>query len=133
VEERPRRSIALGFAFVVAVCLGFVVVLFAVIFQVLRSSDATRLAVQRARANEEVAQAVGTPFKVGFLVEGTIHVANSSGDADLTIPISGPRGKAAIYAVETKERGLWNATMLQVEIQGSGRRIDLMQGSRPLQ
>jgi len=38
----------------------------------------------------------------GFFVLGKTNVSGTSGHADLTIPISGPKGKGTIYLVASK-------------------------------
>jgi hypothetical protein len=52
-------------------------------------------------------------------------VNGGSGDADLTIPISGPKGKGTIYAVATKSAGEWTYSKLVVKIDRTGDAIDL--------
>ena len=53
------------------------------------------------------------------------NVNGGSGDADLSIPISGPKGKATIYAVAKKSAGEWSYSKLAVKIDSSGETIDL--------
>ena len=48
-----------------------------------------------------------------------------SGNADLTIPISGPKGKGTLYVVATKSAGEWTYSKLVVKIDSTGETIDL--------
>jgi Cytochrome oxidase complex assembly protein 1 len=41
-----------------------------------------------------VIEALGSPIKEGFFVSGNTNVNGASGEANLSIPISGPREKA---------------------------------------
>jgi len=41
-------------------------------------------------------------------VTGNISEVNSSGKADLVIPIRGPKGEASIYVTASKSPGEWN-------------------------
>ncbi len=52
----------------------------------------------------------------------------ASGQADIAIPISGPKGKATIYAVATKSGGKWTYSKLTVQVVGGGDEIDLNEG-----
>ena len=96
-----------------------------IVFGAMKSSDAYKTAVARAKAHPEVIAALGTPIEEGLFVSGKTNVEGSSGQADLTIPISGPKGKAKIYAIATKAAGRWNYSTLEVAIDGRDERIDL--------
>ena len=69
---------------------------------------------------------MGSPIKEGLLVAGNINIRGSSGEADLAIPISGPKGKAILYAVATKSAGKWTFRTLEVAMEASGERIDIL-------
>jgi len=84
----------------------------------MKSSDAYKQAVARARANPTVVEKLGTPIAEGYFATGNISVQNDRGNADLQIPISGPRGKAVIYAVAVKSGGQWEFSRLTVTFEG---------------
>ena len=107
---------------VVAAGVGIV----ALVFGLIRSSDVCTQAVARARASTAVVAELGSPIEEGFLVTGNISVSGPSGNADLAIPISGPKGKAVIYATATRSMGKWQFTDLEVAVKGSGTRINLL-------
>jgi hypothetical protein len=112
----------------VVVITGFVGVIggFALtLFTVMRSTDAYKGAVARARDDDAVMQTLGTPIREGWIVTGSFHVSGPSGNADLAIPISGPKGDAEIYVEAKKSLGQWQFLHLIVEIQKTGQRIDL--------
>lgn len=83
------------------------------------------MAVARAKADSHVVAALGTPINEGLFLSGSTSVNGGSGDADLTIPISGPKGKGTIYAVATKAAGQWTFSRLAVKIDSTGETIDL--------
>jgi hypothetical protein len=91
----------------------------------MKQSDAYKIAVARAKADQRVTSALGTPIEEGWFLSGNTKVDGSSGNADLTIPISGPKGKGTIYAVATKFAGEWTYSKLVVKIDSSGETIDL--------
>jgi hypothetical protein len=107
--------------------LGGAVVAFLVlvIFGALKQSDAYKIAVTRAKADPRVAAALGSPISEGWYLSGTTNVNGGSGNADLSIPISGPKGKGTIYAVATKSAGEWTYSKLVVKIESTGETIDL--------
>ncbi len=108
------------------VVAAFVAVLFTFVFGLMKSSDAYKQALAMASANPEVAEALGSPIKEGFFTSGNINVSGPSGNADLAIPISGPKGKATIYLEAHKSAGEWSFSKLVVELKGSNRRINLL-------
>jgi hypothetical protein len=107
----------------------FVLGIVLIVFGALKSSDAYKTAVARAKANPQVISALGEPIEEGMFLSGKTNVEGSSGEADLTIPISGPKGKAKIFAIATKRAGRWNYSTLEVEIAGAEDRIDLLGGA----
>lgn len=86
-------------------------------------------ALDRARANPQVVDKIGQPLRAGWLASGSVNTSgSSSGNADVAIPISGPKGKGTIYLVAKKSAGLWKFETLQVEVEGQEERIDLLKG-----
>ncbi len=110
----------------VALVAGFVALIVVIVFGAMKSSDVYKTAVARAKSNPAVIEALGSPLKEGLFLSGKTNVDGASGEADLSIPISGPKGSGTIYAVATKSAGQWNYSTLQVEVKGSGQRIDLL-------
>jgi hypothetical protein len=96
-----------------------------VVFGAMKQSDAYKMAVSRAKADQRVTNALGTPIEEGWFLKGSTKVSGTSGEADLTIPISGPKGKGTIYAVATKFAGDWTFSKLSVKLESSGETIDL--------
>jgi hypothetical protein len=74
-----------------------------------------------------VIEILGSPIKEGFLVSGNTNVNGASGEANLSIPVSGPKGKGTIYVAAAKSLGRWNYSGLIVEIAKTHQRIDLLE------
>jgi hypothetical protein len=109
----------------VLIC-AFFAFLVLVIFGAMKQSDAYKMAVARAKADQRVTNALGTPVEEGWFLWGSrTEVSGSSGEADLSIPISGPKGKGTIYAVATKSAGDWTFSKLNVKIESTGETVDL--------
>jgi Cytochrome oxidase complex assembly protein 1 len=120
--------------FVPAGCLSMLVLFVAfvgsialIVFSAMKSTDVYKDALARAQAHPSVTEALGSPIKEGFLVSGNTNVNGASGEANLSIPISGPNGKATIYVAANKSLGRWNYSALIVEIAKTHQRIDLLQ------
>ncbi len=64
-----------------------------IVFGAMKSTDVYKEALARARVNSGVIEALGAPITEGFLVSGNTNVNGASGEANLSIPISGPKGK----------------------------------------
>ncbi len=111
------------------VCAGGLTLYLVFIFSKIKSSEVYKEAVLRAKASEEVQAVLGTPIEEGFLVSGNIRLSGSSGQADLTIPISGPKGAATLYVEAEKSAGKWVFSTLVVAPEGSETKIDLLAGT----
>jgi hypothetical protein len=116
-------TLILFVAFVVSVAL--------VVFNAMKSTDVYKDALARAKAHPSVIEVLGSPIKEGFLVSGNTNVNGASGEANLSIPISGPKGKGTIYVAANKSLGEWNYSGLIVEIEKNHQRIDLLQSPAP--
>jgi len=110
--------IVLFAAFIASICL--------IVFGAMKSTDVYKDAVARAEANPAVIKALGSPIKEGMFVSGNTNVNGASGESNLSIPISGPKGKGTIYLAAKKSLGRWEYQNLVVEIQRSGERVDLL-------
>lgn len=126
-EKNWKWFVPVGCLGTLVIFAGFVFVILSFVFTMMKSSDAYRDAVAEARAYPPVQAAIGTPIEEGFFTTGNINVNGPSGHADLAIPVSGPGGKATIYAVATKSAGQWTFTTLIVEIEATRERIDLLE------
>jgi Cytochrome oxidase complex assembly protein 1 len=58
-------------------------------------------------------------------------VNGASGESNLAIPISGPKGKGTVYVSAIKSLGQWSYSGLVVEVAQTRERIDLLQRSAP--
>ena len=105
--------------------------LLASVFAAIKNSDAAKESVLRAQKNALVVQKLGTPIAEGWLVSGSINTSTTSGDADLAVPISGPKGQAKVYVTAHKAAGAWNYSVMEVAVEGSDQRINLLSDVTP--
>ena len=121
----PLGCFSIALLFVVFV--GSVVV---IVFSAVKSTDVYKDALARAKSHPAVIEALGSPVTEGFLVSGNTNVNGASGEANLAIPVSGPKGKGTIYVAAKKSLGRWDYSGLVLEIANTHQRIDLL-GSSP--
>jgi Cytochrome oxidase complex assembly protein 1 len=111
--------------------LVFVGSILVIVFSTMKSTDVYKEALARAKADPAVIEALGLPVKDGFLVSGNTNVNGASGESNLAIPISGPKGKGTIYVSANKSLGQWNYSGLVVEVGQTHQRIDLLHKAAP--
>lgn len=90
----------------------------------MRSSEVYATAVARAQNHPALIERLGAPIETGFFTSGSVSVENSSGEADLQIPLEGPLGEATLYVVATKRAGRWSYSTMQAQ-PATGEAIDL--------
>jgi hypothetical protein len=102
-----------------------------IVFSAVKSTDVYKDALARAKEHPAVIEALGSPITEGFLVSGNTNVDGASGEANLSIPITGPKGNGTIYVAARKSLGQWNYSGLVVEIAKTHQRINLLQSPTP--
>lgn len=93
------------------------------------SSEPVRHAITLAQANPAAVAALGTPLEPGAMINGTLQTDNSSGHADLSIPLKGPKGNGRVYIKGEREADRWTYSLIELAIDASGERIDLLGGA----
>src|ERR1700752_3942738 len=93
---------------------GFFFFIIAIVFGALKSSDAYKTALARAKADPRVVSALGSPTEDGFFPMGKTNVSGTSGQSDMTVSLSGPKGKGTLYFVASKFAGQWTFSKLMV-------------------
>jgi hypothetical protein len=130
-KRNLKWFVPLGCLSVALLFLAFVGSILVIVFSAMKSTDVYREALARAKADPAVIEALGSPIKDGFLVSGNTNVNGASGESNLAIPISGPRGKGTIYVSANKSLGQWNYSGLVVEVGQTHERIDLLHKPAP--
>lgn len=116
-------TLVLFFAFIGSIAL--------IVFSAMKSTDVYKEALAKATTSPAVIEALGSPIKEGFFVSGNTNVNGASGEANLSIPISGPNGKGTIYVAANKSLGRWTYSGLIVEVAKTHQRIDLLKDPIP--
>jgi Cytochrome oxidase complex assembly protein 1 len=92
----------------------------------LSMGEVSREAFNRAQASSAAVQRLGSPISSGWMVSGTWSVSKVSGNANVAIPLYGPKAKGTLYVVAKKDLGFWTFQTLQLAVDGDNNRVDLL-------
>lgn len=115
--------IGCGIVLVLAAILAVVIV--AVVFGAVKSTDVYKGAVRKVQQDPRVVAALGEPVKPGFIVTGSVSVKNQNGTANMNFPVHGPKDKADVHVEATLDAEGWHYSTLTV-IPNRGQPIDLL-------
>jgi hypothetical protein len=104
---------------------GCALMVFFFVTGVMKQSDAYKIALARAQTNPALIEAIGSPISQTGIVSGNSNVNGPTGEANLSFPLSGPKGKATLYVEAKKSADLWFFQTMVVKIEKTGERIDL--------
>jgi Cytochrome oxidase complex assembly protein 1 len=128
-----RKSWLNNWKIVVPVILGalllllglFVFGILSFVYSMFHNSEPYAVAIRCANQSAAVALEIGSPVHVGWLMSGNINYNNADGSADLSIPISGAKGRGRIIVVGKKHAGHWTYETLEVDVEGQSVPIEL--------
>jgi len=107
-----RGKLGIGTLAAVSVVVLFVIPLFFGVDAMMRRSDAYKLTLNTAQASPCVTNALGSPLEPGWMVTGGISESSTEGSANLSIPVSGPKGKGNLDVDATQLNGKWRIDSL---------------------
>jgi hypothetical protein len=124
-----RKGVAFGCggcALLAAAVAVFGACIFWFIMSMIRGADASQMSLQAAQSSEVMRRELGEPIALGWLVTGSISITNGNGRADITVPVSGPKGAASIHTVGSKKAGSpWTFSTMKATIEADGQTVDL--------
>jgi hypothetical protein len=121
-------TLILGLVLLLALFVGG---LLTFVFGLLKSSEPYQHAVAIASSNPDVVRELGAPIAPGWYVSGNINVSESSGEANLAIPLNGSLHRGTVYAIAKKTDGVWTYTKLRIVVEGNESPIELLQTPPP--
>jgi Cytochrome oxidase complex assembly protein 1 len=77
------------------------------IFSLMKSSPVFRDSLAMVQENPDAREYLGEPIQAGWLVSGEISETPSGGTAEISYPVSGPRGSGTVYVTAKKAEGEW--------------------------
>jgi cytochrome oxidase complex assembly protein 1 len=117
--RRTQRNWAIAGLMVWVVGIGGCATMVGGIPYILKGSDAYHMTMDAVRADDRVKAAVGEDIGSNYWIGGSVNVnANGSGDAQLSIPIHGAKGKGTAYSHAVRNAGTWSMRLLVVRIEG---------------
>jgi hypothetical protein len=125
-ERNWKWFVPVGCLSVILIFVGGIALMVTFVFGLMKTSDAYVQALSRAKENPAVVEALGRPIEDGYFSSGSINETGPSGRAELAIPISGPKGSGTIYLEANESANQWSFSKLEVEIDKTGERIDLL-------
>ena len=105
----------------------FISAIFFFVFSMMKSNDAYQHSLETARANPAVVAALGQPIEDGWLVTGNFEESGGAGQAQFSIPLSGPKGSGTLYVEARKSAGQWDYSTMALEMDTSKQRVDLLE------
>ena len=127
LEHNPRRKIPLGCVTLIFRMGVFATILLTVVIPSFRNSDAYKQALAKAAGNSQVREQMGEPVKPSWFLSGQLQGNGSTGNANLSIPLSGPKARrGSIRAVAYRSAGVWRFTYLQASIDGQRGSVALL-------
>ena len=130
---QPKKStspwvwVGIGCSVMVVGLVAFIGFLVFVVFGSMRSSTPYKDALAHAQTDARVIALLGSPVHAGYFFSGSINTKNSDGDADLTIPISGPKGGGILRVRGKKDAGKWTYQEMKVVVKNE--EINLLEES----
>ncbi|KAA1245258.1 cytochrome c oxidase assembly factor Coa1 family protein [Aquimarina sp. RZ0] len=107
----------------------FIIFMGSVIFGVSKAFTAAtpyQEGLAKAQEDEYIIRVLGEPIETNGIMSGSLKFENSTGYADISIPIKGPEGEAQIYVVGTKENDIWAYSKMYVIIAETNEQVDLL-------
>lgn len=115
-----------GCLVVLTLIIIFVVTLVGGVSTLFKESAPYQTAVNKAKESSWVIERLGEPIETTGIAQGNINLSNGSGEADLQIPIKGPKDEAVIMVWGTKNGGEWSYKYIRISIDDSGEVYDLI-------
>ncbi len=129
LDRHAGWKIPLGCLIVILLLCAFAAVIFTILDVSFRNSTVYKEALARAGRSPEIINRIGEPLRPGRVVQGQLNVSGSTGTANMRIPITGPRGKAAIVLDARKVDGTWVFRSLEVQFEGQSDTVNLLEGA----
>ncbi len=123
--KRVQRLWAIWGAVIWIGCILFFGGIFGSVFYGLTHSEAYRLGVSELQASPLAAAALGAPISTGMPF-GSVSVNGSSGRADLTFTVTGPKAAGRVFLEAVKKQGVWSITRLALKVDDRDGLINLV-------
>jgi hypothetical protein len=120
----PWVVIPVGCLTVMLVCCGGFMMLGFGVMAALKTSEPYQTGLKRAQASAEVKEAIGEPVSPTMIVQGKVDLQNDTGSADISFPVTGPKGTAEVRVIASRAGGAWTYDSINVSLP-NGDNVDL--------
>ena len=93
------------------------------IFGLMKSSPPFQDSLAVVQENTSAQQLLGTPIEAGWLVGGEISETPTTGTAEISYPVSGPKGSGTVFVTAVKREGEWVITRLTLVMDETKHRL----------
>ena len=116
----PKMKLWVGItiAAVVGVALFCGLLLFAV-NGMFRKSDAYAMPLDEAQKSPCAVSKLGSPIVAKGFMSGSLETSDTTGSADMEIPVRGPKGKGTLVVSAKEADGVWGITSLTLDAEGA--------------
>lgn len=108
--------------------LAFVTLIAAMIFVIVtafKNTEIYKFSSNAVQKNTLVIQELGSPLSTGF-PKGSVQMSGPTGKADISFSVEGPKGSGTVYIDAFMDMGRWKLNRMELEVEKTGRRIDLI-------
>lgn len=124
-RKKERRLIWLIVGGALALLVLFAVGLFAVVQHLIGSAEPVQAALREVNQCLPCRKAIGTPIERGWFFMGQVNWSGTGGNADLRIPVEGPRGSGTLRVQSLRTDGVWRFVELILSIPAKDQTITL--------
>ena len=78
------------------------------------------------KSNELVIEEIGEPIETNGMFQGNVHYSNDGGNADIKVPVKGPKGEATLLVIGEELNGKWTYIKMEVTISETDEKINLL-------
>lgn len=119
-----------GCAVIGLAVLVFVGAIITIVFSAMRGSTVSQETFARVQASPVAQSLLGTPMEMGWIITGSVKTTNAEGNADMWIPVSGPKEAASVHVIGKKVNDQWNYIEMTLVTETTHKRIDLLAPSQ---
>lgn len=134
--EEPKKNwwqrnwkwfVPTGCLTLIALFVVFIVTIFFTVTSMLKESTPYVEAFDKVTHHSYVIEQLGEPIEQSALIEGQISLKNNTGDADIRVPLKGPKGEGMLHVIGTKTNEVWTYSKMEVKFTKSNEVLNLLE------
>jgi hypothetical protein len=131
-ERNWKWLVSFGCLTTIIVSVGVIAAIWYGVTEAMKTFPPYQQALEIAKSNHSVTDLLGQPIKEGLFFSGAINQVNDTGDANISIPLSGPNGKATLQLKAKREKDQWILLELTLNNEKSKEPIQLPTSPSPI-